>query len=35
MAAALGAEARDALTPLGARGAVLAEIARRIVDRHS
>jgi geranylgeranyl pyrophosphate synthase len=35
MAAALGAEARDALTPLGPRGAVLAEVARRIVDRHS
>jgi geranylgeranyl pyrophosphate synthase len=35
MAATLGAEAQDALAPLGARGALLAEIARRIVDRRS
>jgi geranylgeranyl pyrophosphate synthase len=35
MAAALGGDAQDALAPLGARGTLLAEIARRVVDRRS
>jgi geranylgeranyl diphosphate synthase type II len=35
MAAALRAQALDAVAPLGARGALLAAIARLIVDRHS
>jgi geranylgeranyl diphosphate synthase, type II len=35
MAAGLRTEAREALAPLGRRGALLAEIARRIVDRRS
>ena len=35
LAAALRQEALDAVTPLGARGDLLASIARLIVDRHS
>jgi hypothetical protein len=35
MAKGLLAEALEVLAPLGGRGELLAEVARRIVDRHS